>query len=89
MGEVSFLVGLSIRVLLVLALVAFLLGRTLGGRFPVLGGYHNSLRCSSDVVFQSREFICPAIQFFHSGRRVQGQRLEEWGGWPETSSEIL
>ena len=69
-GGVSFLVGLSIRALMVLALVAFLLGRTLGGRFPVLGGYHNSLRRSSDVVFQSREFICSAVQFFHSGWRV-------------------
>ena len=60
------LLGLPIGALLVLALVAFLLGRTLGGRFAVMGGYHNSLRCGSDVVFQSREFICPMVQFFHS-----------------------
>ena len=54
-----------------------------------MGGYHNSLRRGLDVVFQSREFICPTVQFFHSHWRVQGQRLEEWGGWPETSSEVM
>ena len=29
------------------------------------------------------------VQFFHSHRRVQGHRLEEWGGWPENSSKVL
>ena len=66
LGGIFLLLGLPIGALLVLALVAFMLERTLGDRFTVLGGYHNSLRCSSDVVFQSREFICPVVQFFHS-----------------------
>ena len=66
-----------------------MLERTLGDRFTVLGSYHNSLRRDSDVIFQSREFICSAVQVFHSHWWVQGQRLEEWGGWPETSSEVL
>ena len=42
-GGVYFLLRLLIRALLVLALVAFLLGRALGCLFAVLGGYHNSL----------------------------------------------
>ena len=89
LGGIFLFLELPIGALFVLALVAFLLGRTLGGRFTVLGGYHNSLRPCSDVVFQSREFICLTVQFFHSHWRVQGQRLEEWGGWPETSFEVL
>ena len=88
-GGVFLLLGLPIEALLVLALVAFLFGRTLGDRFTVMSGYHNSLGRGSDVILQSREFICPSVQFFHSHWRVQGQRLEEWGGWPETSSEVL
>ena len=53
-GVVFLLLGLPIGALLVLALVAFLFGRTFYNRFTVLGGYHNSLRRGSDVVFQSR-----------------------------------
>ena len=53
--------GSRMRALRVFALVAFLLGRTLGSRFAVLGGYHNSLGCGPDVVFQRREFICPTV----------------------------
>ena len=60
-GGVSLLLGLPSGVLLVLALVPFLLERTLGGRFLVLGGYHNSLGRGPDIVFQRREFIRPAV----------------------------
>ena len=40
---VFFLLGLPIGAPLVLALVAFLLGRAPGGRLVVLGSYHNRL----------------------------------------------
>ena len=60
-GGGSLLLGLPIGALLVLALVAFMFGRTLGGQFAVLGGYHNSLGRGTDVVFQRREFICPTV----------------------------
>ena len=43
LGGVFLLLGLPIGALLVLALVGFLLGRALGGRLLVLGGYHNRL----------------------------------------------
>ena len=42
-GGVFFLLGLPIGAPLVLAVVAFLLGRALGGRLVVLGSYHNRL----------------------------------------------
>ena len=60
-GVVSLLLGLPIRAPLVLALVAFLFGQTLGDRFAVMGGYHNSLGRGPDVIFQRREFICPTV----------------------------
>ena len=46
----GFLRGLLIGAFLVLALVAFLLGWSLGGRLIILGGYHNCLRSGPDVI---------------------------------------
>ena len=42
-GGVFLLLELPNGALLVLALVVFMLGQTLGGRFAIMGSYHNSL----------------------------------------------
>ena len=88
-GGIFFLLSLSIGALLALGLIVFLLGRALSGRLVVLGGYHNYLGSGSDVILQSREFISPTIQFFHSYWWVQRQGLEKRGSRPKAPSEIL
>ena len=88
-GGGGFLLGLPVRALLALALAAFLFGWSLGGRLVALGGYHHSLRGGPDVIFQCGEFIGTLVQFLHSCRWVQGQRLEERGSRPKASSEVL
>ena len=89
LGRISFLFGLLLGTLLALALASFLLWLILCSWFTTLRHYHYRLRGSSDIILQSRVFVCPPIQFFHGGRWVEGKGLEERSSQPKAPSEVL
>ena len=74
---------------LVPILTPLLFRLSLSGRLAALSCDHHGLRGCPDLSSSFEYLFRPSIQFLYCCRRIQRQRVEEWGGRPKAPLEIL